>query len=316
MSYAGDDYEGDDWKEGHPLIATGIAVAILLVGGYFALPYIPPSSFLTVVAASLVISGVIWAIAHFVTMRYSPAGWTVASFVVLLLVTAGIGFQATERLKGRVKIDMQTLVDLKVDAEGLVVVPKDAEQRGPFSKLMVEFIRVINEDQRMLDAESKAIGFDTMADASAVERNPVLLRNCGRIGPLKIKTHEALERRRAAMATMIKGIDDMDYPEEFKEGARQGAVGGRNDGMLQRVDEIQGRLFDAAAGACTVLARRRWKAQGDMFMFTHQGDLDAFARYSEQQNRAFSELTMIDQANQARLRGFQTGLRQELRRMR
>ena len=310
-----DSYDEDEWNEGHPFAATLIGVVLLVAGGWFALPYIPPKPLPIVMAAALVIAGVLWGIGYLITIRRATANWKLLSFMVLLLVTAGVGYSATILVEQRIKADLQTMVDTRVGIDGLPVTVAGAEKRGPFSKLFVAFVRQISDDQRKLDAQAKAIGLDGMADASGVQRNPILLRNCAKLGELKTAAHDAIERRREGIDTMMKGFDNTDYPEEFKRGVRTSMLSGRSGQQLDRIDTLQGQFYDAVQGACNVLARRHWQPQGPVFMFTSRADLDAFDRYTTQQNQAVAELQRINADSQAAFRASQMNLRRHLSQM-
>jgi len=302
----------NEWNEGHPLLATLIGCALLIAGGWFGLPWLPPAPLIVIMAAAMVVAGLIWGIAYLVTLRRATANWKLLSFMALLLTAAAVGYAATWIAEQRLKADLSTLMEVQMDPDGFPIFPPGAENRGPISKLYVGFAREMVEGQRAFDAEADKADLDLFADAGALRARPAILSDCGRIAKVKASGQTMIERRRAGFKAMIDAIQRTDYPELFKRGVISGMTGDQTDETLTEMAAIQGRLLDAVQGACTVLARRRWVPEGAVFMFTNDGDLNAFSAFGQQQNQANAELQRMQMASRQRLREGQMKMRRAM----
>jgi len=121
-----------------------------------------------------------------------------------------------------------------------------------------------------------------------------------------------IERRRKAFKALAAALQTTDYPAAYKRGIIAGMTGDEGDEKLTEMDEIQGRILDAAQGSCTILARRRWVPQGPVFMFNNQADLDAFSAFGQRQNQANAELQRLQAASRMRLRDGQQKMRRAM----
>lgn len=289
MTYE-DAYDEDEWNEGHPFAATLIGVVLLVGGGYFSLPYLPPLALPVTMAGAMVVALALWGIGYLITIRRATANWKLMSFLVLLAAAAGVGYTATYLHEQRIKNDARTLAEMRIGPDGFPVFTPGAENRGPISKLYIAFIREMTDGQKALDEDARKAGLQFLSNASALHASPALLANCGVIAKLKVKSHDLIERRRTGFRAFAKAIDDTDYPEVYKREIRRSMTTDKTDADLVELDQIQDRIFDAALGACNILARRRWVPQGPVFMFTNNADLEAFSAFGQQQNQASAEL--------------------------
>ncbi|MCW3846990.1 hypothetical protein OF829_07040 [Sphingomonas sp. LB-2] len=285
-----DQYDPDEWNEGHPLAAALIGCVLLIAGGWFGAPYLPPAPLPVIMAAAMVIALILWGIGYLITIRRATANWKLMSFMLLLLTAAGVGYWETQLHEQRIKADLSTLAEMDYGPDNYPRFPAGAENRGPISKLFVALIREATDGQRALDDEARAAGLQLMADASALHASPGLLSHCATVGTTNAKSHALIERRRASYRAFVKALDDTDYPEIYKREIRDSMNSNDTDASLVELDGIQKRMFDAAEGACRVLARRRWVPQGPVFMFNNNADLEAFSAFGQKQNQAAAEL--------------------------
>jgi hypothetical protein len=295
-----DAYDPNEWNEGHPLAAALIGCAVLVAGGYFGLPYLPPLPLIAIMAAAMVVALILWGIGYAITIRRANANWKLLSFLLLLGTAAGVGYYATWAHEQRIKNDMRTLMEMQIGPDGLPVFPAGAENRGPISKFYIAFIRDLSEGQRALDEDARKAGVQLLSDASALKANPALLSHCSVLTELKGKSHAMVERRREGFRAFVKAVADSDYPKVYKDEIGRSLTVDDTDANLVEIDGVQARMFDAALGACNVLARRRWVPQGPVFMFTNTADLTAFSAFGQQQNQASAELQRHN--NEARMR--------------
>lgn len=305
MDYA----DENEWSEGHPLLATLIGCALLIAGGWFGLTLLPPAPLIVIMAAAVVVAGLLWGVAYAITLRRATANWKLLSFMAFLLTAAAVGYAATWVAEQRLKADLSTLMDVRIDPEGFPIFPKGAENRGPISKLYVGFVREMREGQDAFDAETKKADLELFADAAALKAKPAILSDCGRIGGLKTSGQAMIERRRAGFKKLVDAIQHTDYPLVFKRGVIAGMTGGDTDDNLTEMAAIQGRALDAIQGGCSVLARRRWVAQGPVFMFTNNADLSAFQTFGQQQMQANADLQRLQMEGRTRVRDGQMKMR-------
>ena len=307
MRYSDD----DDWNEGHPVPATVIGIAVILGAGYFGLPLLPPVPLLYIVGGALAVAVLVWAIGYAITIRHASSNAKLLSLLLLIGAATGASYYSTAYLAGqRMKADLRTLGEMQMGPNGFPTFPAGAENRGPISKLFVEFVREMADSQQALDAELQKAGMPLLSDATALRANPALLSNCGKIASVKTMAHDAMERRRGMFRKLIKAIDDTDYPADFKRGVHASMAGDGTDENLVRLDGLQGEIFDAMQGGCTVLARRRWVAQGPMFMFTNGADLESFNSFGQRQNQAAAEFQRLQASAIARMREGQRAIRE------
>lgn len=306
-------YEEDDWNEGHPVPVTIIGIAAILAAGLFGLPMLPPAPPIYVMGAAIAAAVAIWAIGYAITIRHASSNAKLLSFLLLVGAAIGISYYATAYLtQQRIKADMRTLGEMQIGPSGYPTFPAGAENNGPLSKLYVGFIREMADGQRALDAEAQSAGLQLLSDASALHANPALLANCGKIASIKTMAHAMLERRRERFRALVKAIAEVDYPEAFKRGMNDSIAAERTDANIVRLDALQGQILDAAQGACTVLARRRWVPQGPVFMFNNTADLESFSTFGQRQNQANAEFQRLQMESMARVRDSQRSINQAI----
>lgn len=309
MAYS--DYE-DEWNEGHPFLASLIGCAILIAGGWFGLPWLPPAPLPVIMAGAMVVAGLLWGLAYLITIRHATANWKLLSFMLLLITAAGVGYTATWIAEQRIKADLRTLMEMELDRDGFPRFAPGAENRGPISKLYIAFVHELVDGQHALDAEAEKAGIRLLADASALKANPKLLSDCTKVATVKQAANAMLERRRTRFKDLVQALQHTDYPMAYKRGIIEGLTGDDTDDNLVQMESLQARILDAAQGACTVLARRRWIPQGPVFMFTNNADLEAFSAWGQRQNEANAELQRLQAASRVRLQEGQRKMRQAM----
>jgi len=303
-------YEEDDWNESHPVPATAIGIAAILGGLYFGVPLLPHLPALYVMGGAIGAAALIWVIGYIVTIRHASSNAKLLSFLLLIgAAIVGSYYSTTYLAEQRMRADLRTLGEMQMGPSGFPTFPAGAENRGPISKLYVGFVREMVDGQHALDVELQKAGVPLLSDATALRANPALLSNCWKIASIKTMAHDAMERRRAMFRSLIKTIDDTDYPADFKRGVRASMSSDRTDENLVRMDQLQGEIFDAVQGGCTVLARRHWVAQGPVFMFSSSADLNAFSDFGQRQNQAAAEFQRIQADSLMRMREGQSAIR-------
>jgi hypothetical protein len=260
----------------------------------------------------MVVAGLLWGLAYLITIRRATANWKLLSFMLLLITAAGVGYTATWIAEQRIKTDLRTLMEMELDRDGFPRFPAGAENRGPISKLYVAFVRELIDGQHALDAEAEKAGVRLLADASALKANPRILSDCAKVAAVKQSANAMLERRRTRFKDLVQALQRTDYPAAFKRGIIEGLTGDDTDDNIVQMQSIQGRILDAAQGACTVLARRRWVPEGPVFMFTNDADLEAFSAWGQRQNEAAAELQRLQTASRIRLQEGQRKMRQAM----
>lgn len=302
-----------DGNVGRALLAILGGCAAIAALCWFGLPLLPSAPLAVVLAGAFLLATALWGLAYAWALRDSGP---YARLIALLLIAAvGIGVsydRATKLAVERREADLRTLIEMELDDNGLPLLPAGAEDRGPITTLYAAYVRELIHGQQALNAQAEKAGVLLLADATALHADPKLLSDCSRVTGVKRAMEAMIERRRSRFKALVVGLAETPYPPAYKRALVAGMDAEASDSELAQMAALHGRILDAAQGACGVLARRRWTAEGPLFVFGDAGDVEAFSAFGQQQNQANAELQRLQAAARKRMHEGQARMRKAL----
>ncbi|MES2096734.1 MAG: hypothetical protein V4459_08220 [Pseudomonadota bacterium] len=300
MAIAAWDAGIDDWEDeldrpdGHPLIASALGAVVIIMVSLFAWGLTPVDvsqhAAATLIVA-LVLAGVVWSAAWYLTIRFASPAWLFAAgaiFIVVALAMAGL------TIAGAIvatRVDVATMQRIGVDSAGLPSLPRGTRQ-GPITRRTMRFYREMVDQNRARNLFYSKLGIDKLTQAWALTANPALIQDCERF-PRSRPELDAINNRildmtktyRADLATMI---GDKKLLQQVLTGLDVNfSVGGaRRDHQVQLVHE----QLDLASKMCVILARKRWRPQGNMIGFLSTGDLAGYRALAQRWDAVLGEL--------------------------
>ncbi|MEG3148831.1 hypothetical protein U1769_02945 [Sphingomonas sp. ZT3P38] len=292
--------------DGYPMMATGIAVLVVLA---LAVSQAQSERSLSFTTGLLVASGaaiILWAIAYLVTLRHSTAVWRVGSFAIIWIVALLASVWSVRSANAALAYDLTMLAEVETGADGILVLPEHPD-RGVLSRATIRFAKAANIENRNRARLLNGLGIDAIGNAGALSRNPDLVNDCDRFVRAR-PTFASHNARIAAIITQFRA-DVMasavqptfkrgfiqDFDQRFAAAASDQAAG----------SAIVAKRLGLASEICTILARRHWKVQertivfngrvlklaGDKVLrFTDNADLKAYeamrARWTELNEQA------------------------------
>jgi len=302
----------EDWEhdltrpDGFPLVAAlaGSGVIVLIAMAVFTFVDVDVVSHVaTVLGGAMLVAAVVFGAAWVLTLRHATIGWNVVAggimagvalmAVVVALVIAAAATQA----------DARTVRLIRIDARGEPVLPPGVKG-GPITAASIDFLRQAIAERRRREDMTRALGLDRLANAGAIQREPELVRDCGRFArsaPRIDEMDRTFLAKAQAFRTRLGGI--------VKDaGMRDALLKGFDDSMgssaadMRETNGLTHQLFDQAGPLCTLLSARRWKPMGSLFMFSSRTDLTAFDRLITRWNALVREVQQIALRQDQRMR--------------
>lgn len=308
-----DDGDGlEEWErdltrpDGFPLVATlagSGAIILIAILVFNVVTFDVTGHIAAVLGGAMLVAALVFAGTWFLTLRHATLGWNVLAggamagvalmSVVVVLAIDAAGTQA----------DARTVRLIRINGQGEPVLPPGVKG-GPITAATMDFIRQAMTERHSREAVARDLGLDRLANASAVVREPDLLRDCGRFARSAPKIDEmdqAFMARTQAFRTRLGGIvKDPGMRDSFLKGFDDSLGSGVAD--MRDANRVTHSLFDQAGPLCTLLAARHWKPMGSMFMFTSPADLAAFNRRIATWNGLIGEAQTIATRQEARMR--------------
>ena len=276
-----------DGSGGHPLIATLIGSLLLLLS---ASGPVAPSSHAGTPAYALaqvtgaVIAGVaiVWGVAFAITIRKASPAWKVGSFVAIALVSAIVGLsragQAGEQARSAAMSDARDIAGMVERVDDNLTDVDAGEGKGPVYRMAAASVNSMLADRRAFGAKATAAGLDEVMDPTRLKKTSPVLGHCDRLAELagEARTYggrhsDHLARARSVgMEAVARDEVPQSAVDAFVEGAQSSAP------KFKRQWALNAELVEEAAGACRVLARKRWERAEGRFQFVNAGDLAAF----------------------------------------
>ena len=289
MTFTSWDGDGlEDWErdltrpDGFPLVAMVLGSVIIILVAMAALSYLPIDVVGHVAGAlgvAMLVAAVVFGAAFLLTLRHATLGWKVVAggvfasvalmCVVVELAIDAAGTQADARAVRLIRINGYGQPELPTGVKG-----------GPITAASMDFMREAIAERHRREDFSRGLGLDRLANASAILREPGLVRDCGRFDRSAPKIDDmdrAFLDKAQAFRTRLSGIvKDARMRDALLKGFDESM--GSSAATLRETNQLTHRLFDQAGPLCTLLSARRWKPMANMFMFSSQADLAAFDR--------------------------------------
>ncbi|MDB5680135.1 hypothetical protein [Sphingomonas bacterium] len=301
----------EDWErdltrpDGFPLVATLAGSVAIILAAFFAFNFLTIDVIghvAAVLGVAILVAAVVFAGTWLLTLRHATLGWNVIAggafagialmCVVVVLAIDAAGTQA----------DARTVRLIKINAQGEPALPPGVKG-GPITAAAMDFLRQALVERHSRENFTRGLGLDRLANASAILREPDLVRDCGRFARSAPRIDEMdralLAKAQAFRARLGAIVKDAGMREALLKGFDDSVGSGSAD--MRDTNRLTHNLFDQAGPLCTLLSARRWKPMGSMFMFTSAGDLAAFNRSITPWNELIRDLQAVAARQQARM---------------
>jgi hypothetical protein len=302
----------EDWErdltrpDGFPLVATlagsgAVILIAILVFNFLTIDVVGHVA--AVLGVAMLVVALVFAAAWFLTLRHATIGWNVIAGgvmagVALMSVVVVIAIDAAGT-----QADARTVRLIRINEQGEPVLPPGVKG-GPITAATMDFFRQAIAERHKREDMARGLGLDRLANASAIEREPDLVRDCGRFArnaPRIDEMDRSFMARIAAFRTRLSGIvKDPRMRDSLLKGFDDSLGSGSGD--MHDTNRVTHSLFDQAGPLCTLLAARHWKPMGNMFMFTSRSDLAAFDRQISAWNDLIREAQTIAARQDERMR--------------
>jgi hypothetical protein len=281
---------------GHPVLVILAGSAILVLLAVSSPRWLSHQPLTSLLIAGAVLALALWLIGFVLTVRRAKPVWIAGSLAILLAVGLGAGFGADMLGKSQARGDMTALAEVELGPDGAPTFPRDAEARGPISRLFVANMRTTAQEERDYATEVGKLGLGYLNSPYTLSQNPGVLARCGEIAAFKAAVTRKNARRQARLDAALAAIDKADLPEDLKHGARLMIVPGGSRDQLDAMLAQDIELLDSAQALCVLLAKRSWSNQGGYFGFAgvDRAAFDALDQRRREVARKSAELQRAD----------------------
>lgn len=282
----------------HPVIATLVGIAVLVLGALL-LPRLMPQQPLTVL---LGIGGgtalLLWGIGFAATTRYSTIGWKLGSLVVLLAAGLGVALIAHGQYETIARADASSFAEVEFGPGGTAKLPAGAASRGPLSKRFVEGVTADAQAQRDFGTAFGKLGVASLTSPYLLEQDPRALSQCGAIADLRTLAEAQAAARGERSKEMAQALDATNLPAKAKEGiATMAGPATGADPLLAN----QLAMVSTTSELCELLAKRGWFNNGGYFGFRSGADEARFRALSTRRMALAGEAEQVNRAAQTRM---------------
>lgn len=282
----------------HPVIATLIGVAMLVIGALILPRLLPQQPLATLLGGGAVLALVLWAIGYAATTRHSAMQWKLGSLAVLVIAGVGAAAIAHSQYETIARADASSFAEIEFGPTGAPQVPAGALSRGPLSRLFAQNAAADAQAQRDYDAAFGKLGVANLNSPYLLERAPEILADCGAVdgvGKLAQSQAAAHAERSAAIA---RALEAANLPARAKQGIATMAGASRSEDPLLA---NRTAMVDATGALCRLLAKRGWFNNGGYFGFHSAGDEARFRDLSKRRMAIAGETARIEKAAQQRM---------------
>lgn len=222
-------------------------------------------------------------ILYFTALR-GASWWKVAAiFAPIFIVVTLATLVKTGAAMSDLNEDIAGLSEFSYDKDGNVVVPEGAEQRGPMVAAAAKLARANAALIARYDDELQSFGAYNMMQAGKLQANPAILKRCADFALLKNSVADYKAEQVELIENTLAEFAAMDLPETVKRDvlAEMRATAPKTHATNALFWEHNLAQIDAAQSACKTLAKRRWHARGDVFVFESEQDMAQYNRANE-----------------------------------
>jgi hypothetical protein len=238
------------------------------------------------------------------------------SFAVVVGLFAVIGLGKIGSGYGAMEKDIAAIGDIKFDAEGNPILPPGMSSSGPVSKMMVEMASEQQALRKSFETDIAKLGIEDMMFADRVARNPSLVQNCARIPVFKAKIEDYRAKNIALIKSIPDRIDKFDMSYRTKTDMKRGAMD-KLDFNLRTVGrqwDLQVESLTPVYQTCMLLSKRGWQAQGQLYAFYNQADINRFDGAMREIDRINREIMAVTQERAETVKADQERLKTHIRR--
>jgi len=282
----------------HPVIATLVGVAILVLGALLAPRLVPQQPLGTLIGAGVVLAIILWAIGFVATTRYSTMPWKLGSLAVLLVAGAGSAAIAHGQYETIARADASSFAEVEFGPGGTAKVPAGAASRGPLSKRFVEGVTADAQAQRDFGTAFGKLGVASLTSPYLLEQDPRALSQCGAIADLQKLAQTQAAARGERAKEMAQALDAANLPAKAKEGIATMAGSTTATGPLLA---NQLAMVSTTSELCELLAKRGWFNNGGYFGFRSGADEARFRALSKRRMELAGEAEQVNRAGETRM---------------
>jgi hypothetical protein len=271
------DWEDDlDRPDGHPLVAMGLGVAVIIalsLVAYAAIPVDVMRYLAATLGVATLLAAAVWGACWFLTARFAAAVWqfvlgAVFWLTALVMVAFAIGGNAVS-----LRMDIATMQRIRLDRHGDPAVPRGSAA-GPVTKRTMAFYREFLAQDHIRNVLYLKLGTDRFTQTWAVMNEPSLLTDCERfpraapqLAAINAKIVAAIGRFRGDVGTLVT---EQALQKQVLVWVDQAfpTSGPRYDTQVAMARE----QLDLAARMCGVLGRHHWRQENNGFGFTSDAD--------------------------------------------
>jgi hypothetical protein len=249
----------------------------------------------------------------FVFWLRDQSKWIIgASFAAITMLFVLLGFAQIGNSRKALEEDAAAISNMQFDKDGNPILAPGLENKGPMTKLIVEQTQRQTEIRTAFEIDIKKSGIEDMMFADRVTRTPSLVQNCGRILELKPAIEGYKKRSLDVIQQTPDRIDELDLSYAMKREMKKGAMDkiAFNTDLIQKQWDLQTKSIDPVHRTCLILSKRNWKAQGALFAFTNQADMNGFNAAMEELDVYNAELEKLSKIHVDDLKASQDKIKQ------
>jgi hypothetical protein len=241
--------------------------------------------------------------------------WVIGgSFAFFAAMFVMIGLAAIGKGRAAMEDDVTALSQMQYDANGNPILAPGMAGKGPMSKMVVEMANEQAAIRKDFEAEVAKIGVADMMFANRVARTPSLVQDCDRIPAFRTRIEAFRTRNVALIKSVSNRIDALDVSYTVKSDMKRGAMG-RMDSNLATINsewDMQVKALSPIHRTCLILGKHNWTAQGEMYMFNAQADLNSFDAAMREIDLINADINALTQKRMQGVRADQEKLKQQI----
>jgi hypothetical protein len=266
-------------------------------------------------ANSLLIAGVVWAVAYFGFVRHSAPDRGARHFGTLLLIVGSIniafavlGWDAIlhrvqdEKVAAReIGSTLRTLPEVAAGKQSLDTTVSAKGDAGKLEGIMKQWIGEIVDDRRGFEAELERDGYKTLMSPRELAADPGLRGTRAKLRHMRVIVSQyrgRLESRRAELRSRIQASSiNPTMKQAVLAGVERSSAG--TQAHLDEMASLDDRIVNELDEAVSVLQRAegRWVVRGGKLLFVSRNDLFAYQSHvSQAQSAAAQERALQAQA--------------------
>lgn len=293
-----DDYDGG--PHDHPVIATLVGCAILIVAAVVVPKLLPVQPQAVLLGGFAAAGFVLWLIGFAATTRLSTLGWMAGSLAILLGAGALAGYLAHRQYEAGGRQDPSSFAEIEFGPQGAPVLPQDAASRGPVSKLFAASVQADASERRALQDAFGKVGAGNLNGPYLLSQNPQATAHCGELEAIGTLTRSHAARRAERAGEIARAVDAASFGAALKDAIRTIALPDRAKADPLLENQLAG--VKATSELCALLAKHGWYNDNGYFGFNSGADMGRYKELQARRAAIASEAERLDRAAMERMK--------------